>query len=65
MQANGIRTTQLRVGRAYRIPVRGAAAPPAQPIVVPHRLLPTHTPDAMQAVDWPTPDSLYGTPSER
>jgi murein endopeptidase len=65
MQANGLRTSQLRVGRAYAIPMRGAPAPAAEPLVVPHRLLPTHTPDAVAAVEWPTIDSLYGTPPER
>jgi len=65
MQANGLATTQLRVGRAYRIPVRGAPAPANEPIVVPRRLLPTTTPEAMAAVDWPTFDSLYGNPQER
>jgi len=53
MQANGLRSTQIRAGRAYRIPMR-AAAPPAEPIVVPPRLLPPHTPAAMAAVAWPT-----------
>lgn len=65
MQANGLRTTQLRVGRAYNIPVRGAAAPPTDPIVVPRRLLPTSTPAALAAVNWPTADSLYGPIPER
>lgn len=54
MQANGLRTTRLRAGRSYRIPVR-AAAPPSQPVVVPPRLLPPVTPEAMSAVDWPSP----------
>jgi murein endopeptidase len=72
MQANGLRTTQLRAGRAYRIPVR-AAAPPAAPLVVPLRLLPPLTPPAMASASWPTILSLYGdrlgtrveVPSER
>ncbi|MCX6545228.1 MAG: penicillin-insensitive murein endopeptidase [Acidobacteria bacterium] len=58
-QANGLTTTQLRAGRAYRIPVR-AAAPPIAPIVVPLRMLPTQTPAAMAAAEWPTMLSLYG-----
>ena len=58
-QANGLTTTRLRAGRAYRIPVR-AAAPCTQPIVVPPRLLPQTTPAAMASVAWPTPESLYG-----
>jgi penicillin-insensitive murein endopeptidase len=60
MQANGLRTALLTAGRTYRIPVRGSAAPPAQPLAVPHRVLPTTTPTSLAAVDWPTADSLYG-----
>ncbi len=59
MQANGLATTRLRAGRAYRIPVR-AAAPPAEPVVVPLRVLPPQTPPAMASADWPTMLSLYG-----
>jgi LysM repeat protein len=59
MQANGLTTTQLRAGRAYRIPVR-AAAPPVDPVVVPLRMLPPVTPPAMAAAEWPTMISLYG-----
>ncbi len=65
MQANGLRTIQLRVGRAYRIPMRGAPAPTTQPLVVRPRVLPTTTPPALAAIDWPTADSLYGTSAER
>jgi penicillin-insensitive murein endopeptidase len=64
MQANGLRTTQLRAGRTYRIPVR-AAAPPSHPIVVPRRILPSYTPAAMASVTWPTIESLYGTSGDR
>jgi LysM repeat protein len=64
MQANGLRTSQLLAGRTYRIPVR-AAAPPTQPIVVPQRMLPPVTPEALAAVDWPTLQSLYTTSTER
>jgi hypothetical protein len=56
-QANGLTTTQLRAGRAYRIPVR-AAAPPSTPVVVPLRMLPPSTPAALASVAWPTPTSL-------
>ncbi len=62
MAANGLTSSQVRVGRAYRIPLRGVAPPPTEPVVVPHRLLPPQTPAAMAAVDWPTQESLYGTP---
>jgi hypothetical protein len=58
MQANGLTTTQLRAGRAYRIPVR-AAAPPVAPVVVPFRMLPPETPPAMASTAWPTMLSLY------
>jgi LysM repeat protein len=61
MQANGMTTTQLRAGRAYRIPVR-AAVPPIEPLVVPLRRLPPQTPAAMQAATWPSMLSLYGEP---
>jgi len=64
MQANGLRTSQLRAGRTYRIPVR-TPAPATQPIVVPRRLLPTYTPTAMASVTWPTPESLYGPTEDR
>jgi penicillin-insensitive murein endopeptidase len=59
MQANGLTTTRVRAGRAYRIPVR-AAAPPAEPLVVPLRMLPPQTPAAMTSAAWPTMLSLYG-----
>jgi penicillin-insensitive murein endopeptidase len=61
MQANGLKTTRLTVGRTYQIPMRGSAAPPSDPLVVPHRVLPSTTPASLTAVDWPTVDSLYGT----
>jgi penicillin-insensitive murein endopeptidase len=64
MQANGLRTTRLRVGRAYRIPLR-AAVPTSQPITVPPRLLPPQTPPAMAAIDWPIPASPSETFRER
>lgn len=57
-QANRLTTTQLRAGRAYRIPVR-AAAPPVAPVVVPLRMLPPQTPPAMASATWPTMRSLY------
>jgi penicillin-insensitive murein endopeptidase len=52
MRANGLRTTRLRAGRSYRIPVRGTTAPVTQPIVVPQRTLPSETPEAMAAITW-------------
>jgi LysM repeat protein len=61
--ANGLRTTQLRAGRSYRIPRRGAAAPRTEPLVVPHRTLPPSTPDVLTAVEWPSPESLYPSPA--
>jgi penicillin-insensitive murein endopeptidase len=64
MAANGLTSTQIRAGRTYRIPVR-TPAPPPQPIVVPHRLLPSQTPLAMAAIDWPTVESLYGEAGAR
>ncbi len=64
MQANGLRISQLLAGRTYRIPVR-AAVPPTEPIVVPQRMLPPVTPEALAAVDWPTLQSLYTTSTER
>jgi penicillin-insensitive murein endopeptidase len=64
MAANGLTSAQLRVGRAYRIPVR-SVAPPSEPLVVPRRLLPPQTPAALAAVSWPTEDSLYGASLER
>ena len=55
-RANGLTTTRLRAGRAYRIPVR-AAAPPSVPLVVPPRLLPPTTPAVMASAAWPTAGS--------
>jgi penicillin-insensitive murein endopeptidase len=57
--ANGLSSTFLRAGRAYRIPVR-TPAPASAPIVIPCRLLPPSTPEVVAAVSWPTPESLYG-----
>jgi LysM repeat protein len=65
-QVNGLGSTQIRAGRVLQIPRRGAPAPVSDPIVVPRRLLAPSTPDALAAVDWPTFDTLYGSPlSER
>jgi len=58
-RANGLTTSRLRAGRAYRIPMR-AAVPASQPIAVPMRTLPPLTPAAMAAVAWPTQEALYG-----
>jgi penicillin-insensitive murein endopeptidase len=57
--ANGLSSTFLRAGRAYRIPVK-AAAPPSIPVVIPYRLLPPTTPEVLAAVAWPDALSLYG-----
>jgi LysM repeat protein len=64
-QVNGLSSTQIRAGRVLQIPRRGAPAPVSEPLVVPRRLLPPTTPDALSAVDWPTFDTLYGSPLER
>ena len=64
-QANGLRTTTLTAGRAYQIPQRGSAPPVTQPIVVPHRTLPTTTPATLSAVEWPTVETLYGTSGQQ
>jgi LysM repeat protein len=61
-QANGLSSTQIRVGRVLQIPRRGAPAPISEALVVPRRLLPPSTPDALAAVDWPTFETLYGSP---
>jgi penicillin-insensitive murein endopeptidase len=53
MAANGLRSTQIRAGRSYRIPVK-AVAPPSEPVVVPPRLLPSSTPEILSAIEWPT-----------
>jgi hypothetical protein len=58
-RANGLSTSRLRAGRAYRIPMR-AAVPPSEPFAVPRRILPPATPAIMAAVAWPTVESLYG-----
>jgi len=58
-RVNGLTTSRLRAGRAYRIPVR-AAIPASQPIAVPMRPLPPFTPPAMEDVEWPTEEALYG-----
>jgi LysM repeat protein len=57
--ANGLSSTFLRAGRAYRIPEK-AAAPPSIPVVIPYRLLPPTPPEVLAAVTWPDPLSLYG-----
>jgi penicillin-insensitive murein endopeptidase len=60
--ANGMTGTQLRAGRAYRIPVKAPVPPPA-PVVVPARLLPPSTPAALTGIDWPVaapPDAADG-----
>jgi LysM repeat protein len=57
--ANGLSSSFLRAGRAYRIPVR-AAAPPSTPVIIPYRLLPPSTPATMASATWPTATALYG-----
>jgi murein endopeptidase/LysM repeat protein len=59
MQANGLRTTQLRAGRSYRVPVR-RALPVYDALIVPRRPLPTLTPEPLASVEWPTAETLYG-----
>ncbi len=54
-QANGLTSTMLRAGRAYRIPVKTSAPPSTQPVVVPARLLPPSTPVALASASWTTP----------
>lgn len=64
-QANGLRTTALTAGHAYQIPMRGSAPPMTQPLVVPHRTLPSTTPAPLSAVEWPTAETLYGTSGQQ
>lgn len=59
MQANGLRSTLIRAGRTYRIPMRGVA-PPSEPLVLPPRMLPPQTPEVLASFDWPTAETLYG-----
>ena len=58
-QYNGLATTQIRAGRTYRVPMRGVAAPKADPLTVPARLLPPTTPDALSAAVWPISESAF------
>jgi penicillin-insensitive murein endopeptidase len=62
MQANGLRSTTWRAGRAYRIPVK-AAAVKTEAVVIPPRLLPPYTPPALEAVSWPTAPAPAGSGS--
>jgi hypothetical protein len=59
-QTNGLRGIIIRAGQTLRIPLRGAAAPPAAPLIIPARPLAPRTPALLAAVNWPTPLSLYG-----
>ncbi len=59
-QYNGLPSTLIRAGRTYRIPLKGVAAPPSGPLVVPVRMLAPRTPAVLAAFDWPTPVALYG-----
>ncbi len=65
MAANGLRSSVLTAGRVYQIPQRGSAPPQTQPLVVPHRTLPTTTPAPLAAVEWPTAEALYGTSGQQ
>ncbi len=58
MAVNRLRTTRLRVGRAYRIPMK-ATIDSLQPVVVPPRMLPPQTPPTLAAVDWPLPSASH------
>lgn len=64
MQENGLRTTSIRAGRAYRIPLK-TAAPPPEPLVLPQRVLPPSTPALLATIDWPTAEVLNGGMSQR
>lgn len=64
MQENGLRTTSIRAGRAYRIPLR-TPAPPPDPLVLPPRVLPPSTPEFLAGIEWPTAESLYGGIAQR
>lgn len=65
MQANGLRSTTWRAGRAYRIPVKNAPLT-ADAAVIPPRLLPPFTPSALEAVEWPTaPPPSIGSGGDR
>ena len=55
---DGLSSTPTR-GPDYRIPMRGVA-PPQQPLVLPPRMLPPHTPAELASFDWPTAETLYG-----
>jgi penicillin-insensitive murein endopeptidase len=57
MQANGLRSTSLRAGRTYRIPMR-SVSPSMARIVVPPRQLPPVTPDSLATFEWPTAASM-------
>jgi penicillin-insensitive murein endopeptidase len=64
MQANGLRSTNLRAGRSYRIPVR-AAVPRTEPLVAPRRLVAPYTPPELASIAWPTAELLYGSGGDR
>jgi penicillin-insensitive murein endopeptidase len=60
-RANGLTSTRIRAGRAYRIPVR-AAVSPVQPLVIPPRMVPPVTPAALAGIEWPESPSNPGRP---
>jgi len=51
--ANGLKGNLIRAGRTYRIPCRGAASPPVDPLMIPARPLPPFTPEKLRTADWP------------
>ncbi len=55
-KANGLNGSLIRAGKTYRIPCKGSAAAPREPIIVPDRPLPRLTPKALAAVNWPLAD---------
>jgi hypothetical protein len=59
-QFNGLRGNLIRVGQTLKIPLKGAAAPPVAPLVIPARPLAPGTPVRLTAVDWPLPLPTYG-----
>jgi LysM repeat protein len=56
-QYNGLRGTLIRAGRTLRIPLKGASAPLAGPLVVPPRSLPPTTPESLSSVSWTAPSA--------
>jgi penicillin-insensitive murein endopeptidase len=59
-QTNGLRGNIIRAGQTLRVPLKGAAAPPAAPLIIPARPLAPRTPALLAAVEWPLPIPSYG-----